>query len=59
MCIFRETPFVSSDHYEEDIKLALALSAEEAKKPTEFDQGGCRYSSFQPHCAHSFLRVFD
>lgn len=46
-------PFVSSDDFEEDLKLALALSAEEAKKPTAFDQGGSRYSSFQqfPHCA--------
>lgn len=48
-------PFVSSDDFDEAIKLALALSAEEAKEPTAFDQGGSRYSSFQqlPQRAHS------
>lgn len=47
-------PFVSSDDFDEEIKLALALSAEEAKKPTAFDQGGSSYSFFQqlPQCAH-------
>lgn len=36
-------PFEDSD---EELKLALALSADEAKKPTEFEQGTYDVCSF-------------
>lgn len=42
MLYIQRNPFISTDDFEKDIKLALALSTEEAKKTTAFDQGGSR-----------------
>ncbi|XP_066535870.1 E3 SUMO-protein ligase ZNF451 isoform X2 [Hoplias malabaricus] len=38
--ITKEGPEDSKDDFDEEMKLALALSAEEAQNPTEFDRGG-------------------
>lgn len=60
ICIFKLN-FISLDDFDEEIKLALALSAEEAKKPTSFDQGGSRYSFllfFYPQNVSSMCTLF-